>query len=175
MHGWAENLRRRFGAGAPERVREALGQDLSEAVPEAPRSADWIPVGAHLRCTEVMIDTFCQGDAAALYPMVFEDTVRALPTGARFALRGLGLRRVLSKAPGVHRRLYDVGRVEVERLERSSARLCFTGAELFEHPTWQLLQSFATRMLFELMGRGRGLQLEAQAPAAGSFALELTW
>ena len=52
---WAENLARRFGPRAVDRVRAGL-PEWEQDLPDDPSEEHWFPVGLQLRLTELVID-----------------------------------------------------------------------------------------------------------------------
>ena len=172
LYRWAPHLQQRFGERACETVRRRLGAS-SASLPDTPRSAEWIPVAVQLQVMTTILEQLHDHDVESMYRAVYEDTQRILPRGSRLVLRSLGLRRVLAKAPGLHRRLYDVGVVHVER-ERRVAVMKFRDAALFEQPMWRTLQGFATRMLFEMMGKPRA-SIVGEDAGPGGYDLKISW
>jgi hypothetical protein len=168
---WGDNLRRRFGDDAVSRVRARLPADLRE-VTAAPTRADWLPVRAQVRITEAIIDEFLAGDASALYPLVVEDTRRHTGRVALAALRALGPRRLLAMAPRAHHKVYDVGTVTADATG-NRARIDFTDTPLFGHPTWRLLQLYATAVLLELQKARAEIHGEPTGP--DRFAVHVRW
>lgn len=168
---WGDNLARRFGPDAVSRVRARLPAELRD-VAATPTRADWLPARAQLRVTEAIVDEFLAGDAAALYPLVVEDTRRGTGRVAMAALRALGPRRLLAMAPRAHQKVYDVGAVTADS-SRNRARIDFTGTPLFGHPTWRLLQLFATGVLLELQNARP--EVTGQDTGPTSFAVHVRW
>lgn len=168
---WGENLRRRFGDDAVARVRARLPAELRDLDP-APTTRHWLPARAQLLVTEAIIDELLAGDASALYPLVVEDVRRGSSKIGLALLRSLGPRRMLRLAPRTHRKVYDVGRARAE-VNPGGARIDFRDAALFAHPTWRLLQVYATGVLLELQGAKADLTGEDTGP--DSFAVHLRW
>ena len=65
LYSWAENIQRRFGDEAVRQARAAMGH-FAQGLPDAPRSADWLPIEAHLRLTRFSLEALHGGDEAAL-------------------------------------------------------------------------------------------------------------
>lgn len=171
MGKWGANLERRFGPRAALDIVEALGSD-AEGLKLNPSKRDWIPVSAQLRASELIVTRHYEGSWSALYPAVAEDARRGSNRAALLLLRKLGPAKVLGFAPRAFPKLYDRGALDAE-VRPQSAVLCFHGARFFEHPTWQVLQVFAQRVLIELAGH----RLEHFSLSSGqeSCELKLEW
>lgn len=168
---WGDNLRRRFGDDAVDRVRARMPVEL-QGISTAPSSKEWLPVEAQLRVTEAIVDEFLGGDAGALYALVMDDARRGSGRAQLAVLKALGPRRMFKLAPRTHRKVYDVGVVGVQT-QRGRARIDFRDALLFGHPTWRLLQVYATSVLLELQGSNADVSGEDTGP--DSFSLLVSW
>lgn len=147
---WGENLTRRFGPGALARVRARAGAPF-DAIPPVLTAKDWVPVGAQLVLTEAIVDEHLGGDLRALYPLLLEDTRGGLGRVQVMLVKTLGAGRVLARGAAGFADIYERGAAEA-RIDRHRARVTFTGSPLFAHPTWRLLQLFATRIVLDLAG-----------------------
>jgi hypothetical protein len=112
-------------------------------------SRDWVPVHAQLVVTEAIVDEFLGGDMRALYPLLVEDTRAGIGGVTHMLVRTMGPGRALRMAPRTFHKVHERGRVDVE-VDGRVALMTFTGTPLFTHPTWRLLQLFATRVMLEL-------------------------
>lgn len=170
---WGENLVRRFGPAALGKVRarllppvDTLGAVLGEG--------DWVPAFAQLEVTEAIVDELLGGDWAALYPLLVEDTRAGLSWATRALLRGMGPARALELAPRTWGKVHERGAVEVSVDGRARrARLRFSGAAQFEHPSWRILQLMAQRVMMELAGAAGRASGEDGEPE--TFVVRTTW
>ncbi len=128
---------------------------------------------AQLEVTEAIIDEHFQGDALALAPVLADDVRSAAGRMSLFVVRQMGVRRLLQLAPKTHAQLYDVGDLTSE-LDDRSATLSFTGSVLFEHPTWRLLQLFATETMLALAGQDGECRAHP-SDEPGTFRLDVFW
>ena len=64
---WGENLTRRFGAGAHDRLRRRLPAEHARIAPVL-TARDTVPAHAQLVLTEAIVDEFLAGDLRALLP-----------------------------------------------------------------------------------------------------------
>lgn len=147
---WGENVARRFGAGALARVRCHLAPPLDRVAPVL-GEGDWVPSHIQVAVTEAIIDVLLDGDAAALGPLLLEDTRAGLGWTGRALLRALGPGRALEHAPRAFEGVHDRGRLEVA-VAPGRALLRFRGHPLFANPTWRMLQLMAQRAVLELTG-----------------------
>lgn len=147
---WGENLTRRFGRDAYSRVQRRVGPPF-DAIAPVLTAKDWVPVGAQLVLTEAIVDEFLGGDMRALYPLLLEDTRAGLGRVQLVLVKTLGAGRVLARGAAGFRDIYERGSAGAQ-IERGRARVTFRGSPLFAHPTWRLLQLFATRTVMELAG-----------------------
>jgi hypothetical protein len=169
---WGINLTRRFGDDALVRVRSRL-DPIAAAVPARTGPKDRFPVFAQIDITEGIIDECLGGDPLELYSLAAEDTRRGVNRVSLALLRRLGPPRVFKLAPRLHGRVYDVGRLDAD-VDKNSARLHFSGATLFEHPTWRLLQLYANATLLELAGV-EGAEVSGEERGAQSFGVIVRW
>ena len=147
---WGENLARRFGPDAHKRVQRRVGPPFDATAPVL-TAKDWVPVGAQLALTEAIVDELLGGDMRALYPLLLEDTRAGLGRLQVLAVKALGAGRVLARGAAGFGDIYERGTADAQ-IERGRARITFRGSPLFAHPTWRLLQLFATRTVMELAG-----------------------
>lgn len=169
---WADNCRKHFGDAAVKRVREGLPEWASDLPGDPPDDA-WFPVGLQLRITELVVDECLGGDMRRLESLLHEDIRSALPRATGLFIRTLGPGPILARAKQIHPHLYDVGSAYAET-ESGSAKIVCTGAELFGHPTFALLQMFAHRGFVDLTGR-RVQSLRASMPSDDALTIELRW
>lgn len=152
LGAWGANVTRRFGSAAMQRVLRRLPSPL-DALPGTLGPRDWLPVYAQLLVTEAIVDECLGGDMRALYPLLVEDTRAGIGRVRQMVLRTMGPARALELAPRSFRSVHERGSVDVEVTGRT-ARMTFSGTPLFGHPTWRLLQLYATNVMLELSGRG---------------------
>lgn len=148
LGAWGANLTSRFGAGALARVRERLPAALAQ-LPPVLGARDWVPVYAQLVLTEAIVDEVLGGDMRALYPLLVEDTRAGIGRVQLVLVRALGPARAFRLAPRTFRQVHERGEIDVA-VEGQRARTTFRGSPLFAHPTWRLLQLFATQLMLEL-------------------------
>ncbi|HEY5923039.1 MAG TPA: hypothetical protein VIV11_15270 [Kofleriaceae bacterium] len=151
MGPWGTNLTARFGPDAVGRVLQRLPPPL-DAIAPVLTTRDWVPVYTQLLLTEAIVDEYLAGDLRALYPLILEDARAGMGSVQRLLVRTLGPGRAMKLAPGTFRKVHERGSVDVD-VSGTSARLRFTGTPLFAHPTWRVLQLFATKMLLDLADR----------------------
>ena len=172
---WGHNVVRRFGADALARVRARLGAPL-DRLTETLTSRDWLPAYAQPVVTEAIVDELLGGDLRALYPLLVEDTRAGLGRVQLVLVRSMGAARALRLTPRTVRQVYECGTTKVDaevEVTGQRARIRFTGSPLFTHPTWRLLQLFATRTLLELAGSPGTATGEDAGPEG--FVAEVTW
>lgn len=170
---WGDNVVRRFGPAALARVRARLLPPV-DTLAAVLGERDWVPAFAQLEVTEAIVDELLGGDWAALYPLLVDDTRNGLGWGTRALLRGMGPARALELAPKSWRSVNERGMVEVTVDARArQARLVFRGAEVFEHPSWRILQLMAQRVMMELAGSPGDAVGESASPE--SFVVRATW
>ena len=169
---WGDVCRRRLGASAVRRVREAVGE-LAEELPDEPPEHAWFPVALQIRITDLVIDEYLDGDPLALDPLLRDDIGRSLGRVTRTFLRTVGPGPVLGRAKVLHAHLYDVGDASA-KTRSGSATIQSEGAELFANPTWQILQLMAHRGLVDLTGR-KLRSLTASMPASNAFRVDVHW
>lgn len=168
---WGKNVIARFGPDALARVRRRLGPPLDQLA-SVLTSRDWLPVHAQLVVTEAIADELLGGDLCALYPLLVEDTRTGMGRVQLLLARAMGAERALRLAPRIFQKVHERGSAEVE-IENRRARLTFRGSPLFAHPTWRVLQLFATRTLLELVGRPGTAVGEDGGP--DKFSAAVTW
>lgn len=171
MGAWGHNLDARFGPASVDRVRARLPASLAELAPQL-TARDWLPVYAQLLVTEAIVDEFLGGDMRALYPLLVEDTRRGISGVQLMLVRGLGPARALRLGPRTFSKVHERGTNTVD-VEGRSARLTFSGTPLFGHPTWRVLQLFATQTLLELADRKGSATGEQGGP--DSFVAVARW
>jgi hypothetical protein len=148
LGSWGTNLTSRFGADALARVRKRLPPSLDQ-LPSVLGARDWVPVYAQLVLTEAIVDELLAGDMRALYPLLVEDTRAGIGRVHLMLVRAMGPARTFRLAPRTFRQVHERGEIDVE-VDGQRARTTFRGSPLFGHPTWRLLQLFATQLMLEL-------------------------
>lgn len=144
---WGKNVVARFGTDAVARVKRRVA--ALEQLPDTLTARDWLPVHTQLVLTEAIVDEFLDGDMRRLLPLIIADA-RASSGRVQLAmLRALGARRALRLAPSTFRKVHDNGNCVCDAA-RDYTRITFSGTPLFAHPTWRLLQLFATQSLLAL-------------------------
>ena len=171
LGSWGSNVTKRFGADSLSRVRARLPAPLHE-LPAVLTARDWVPVYAQLLVTEAIVDEWLGGDLRALYPLLVEDTRNALNRVQLMLVRGLGPARALRLGPRTFKQVHERGANQVE-VDGRTARIAFSGSPLFEHPTWRVLQLFATQTLLELADRPGSAT--GEQTGADSFAAIARW
>lgn len=172
LRSWADGVRRRWGDEGVRTIRDGLG-NLSAELPDEPAPDAWIPVSAQILATDLVIERLLGGDVAALEPLLAADTARARDKVLGWVVRTVGPGAVYRASGRVHPHLYDVGRVDA-RVRHGEATLVWSGAPLFENPTFRSLQVLGNHILLRMMGR-EDVSLTAPAPPADGFALCVTW
>lgn len=153
LGAWGRNVTRRFGAASLSAVRARLPASLRE-LPAELTARDWVPVYAQLLVTEAIVDELLGGDMRALYPLLVEDTRAGMTSVQLMLVRTLGPARAMKLSPRAFRTVHERGSVEIDVDARAHCgRLTFAGTPLFTHPTWRLLQLFATLTMLELAGK----------------------
>ena len=145
---WGENLTRRFGAGAHDRLRRRLPAEHARIAPVL-TARDTVPVHAQLVLTEAIVDEFLAGDLRALLPLLIEDTRAGLGRIQLALVKTMGAHRAIAHGARGFRDIYDRGSAEAETA-KGRARVTFRGHELFAHPTWRALQLMATATVLDL-------------------------
>lgn len=168
---WGENLRRRFGPQAIDRVRARLPAVHARIAPVL-TAKDVLPVHAQLCLTEAIVDELLAGDLRALYPLIVEDTRAGLGRLQVALVKTIGAHRAIAQGAKQFRTIYDRGSADADTA-RGRARVVFRDHALFGHPTWRALQLMATSTLLELAGSpGR---VTGEDLAADAFATVATW
>jgi hypothetical protein len=171
LGAWGENLRLRFGVTAVDQLRRRLPAPL-DTLPAVLTARDWVPVYAQLIVTEAIVDEWLGGDLRALYPLLVEDTRRGIGRVQLMLVRGLGPARALKLGPRTFKAVHERGTNDVA-IDGRTARISFSGSPLFEHPTWRILQLFATQTLLELTDRPGSATGELAGP--NSFVAVARW
>lgn len=171
LGNWGENLKRRFGSDAVDRIRARVSPETAKVAPKL-GAKDSIAIFSQIEITEAVVDLFFDGDIVGIEPMLVEDTRRAIGTVGVLFLRGVGPKRVLEHAATGYSMFYDQGKVEVEA-QRRSGRIIYRDAAHMDNPTWRVLQVFAQRTLYALGGTEAGVTTAEVGPQA--FAIDLSW
>lgn len=168
---WGENLTRRFGAGAHDRLRRRLPAEHARIAPVL-TARDTVPVHAQLVLTEAIVDEFLAGDLRALLPLLIEDTRAGIGRIQLALVKTMGAHRAIAHGARGFRDIYDRGSAEADTAKRR-ARVTFRGHELFAHPTWRALQLMATATVLDLAGTPGTVSGEDLGDMA--FATAATW
>ncbi len=168
---WGANLGKRFGADALSRVRARLTPELASIAPVL-SDRDRVPVYAQLVLTEAIVDEFLDGDMRALLPLLVADTRAGVGKVRHAAMRLAGAGTLLRLGPRTFRDVHELGEHDVT-VASGRAEMRFARNPLFAHPTWRVLQAYATCVLFDLVGvRGTVVGEDAGADAFTAIA---TW
>jgi hypothetical protein len=165
---WGDNLRTRFGADALARVHARLPTPVAPVLSDRDR----VPVYAQLLVTEAIVDEFLGGDMLALLPLIVADTRAGIGAIKLTTMRVMGIGNVLRLGPRTFREIHERGDHDVT-VTSGRAEMRFANNPLFAHPTWRVLQVFATRVLFELVN-ARGT-IVGDAPGEDAFTAIATW
>jgi hypothetical protein len=168
LGSWGSNVSKRFGSTALQRVLRRLPFPLDSLPPQL-GARDWVPVYAQLLVTEAIVDECLGGELRALYPLLVEDTRAGLGRVHALVVKTIGPARAFKLAPRTFRDVHERGSADVEVVGHT-ARMTFAGTPLFGHPTWRLLQLYATNMMLELAGR-RGTTIGESGSADGFVAI----
>lgn len=171
LGAWGDNLRRRFGDDALARVRARVPDEVAAIAPVL-GERDRVPVFAQLVLTEAIVDELLAGDMVALGPLLVADSRAGLGRIKLAAMRLAGAGNLVKLGPRAFRDVHERGQHEVTTSGRR-AELRFTGNPLFGHPTWRVLQTLATRVLFELVGT-RG-EVVGEDTSDTAFTAIATW
>jgi hypothetical protein len=171
LGAWGDNLRKRFGQSALEKVRARLPAEHAQIAPVL-GDRDRVPVHAQLSITEAIVDEFLEGNILALLPLIVADTRAGVGAVRHAAMRLAGPRTLIGLGPKAFRDVHEKGEHDVD-VSSGRAEMRFRGNRLFGHPTWRVLQVFATRVLFDLVNkRGDVVGVDAGDDAFTAIA---TW
>lgn len=174
LKDWAQHVRRRFGAGEPDALRETLGVD-ARTLPDAPDKDGWVRVAHQLALTRQIAERHLGGDLLALEDLLREDARRKSDRWVDRVVRlALSPRRILGETRKIHAALYDQGQAEAA-VEKHQATITWRGAAFFGEPTWRTLQVFAVRALFDTLGGSVRIVDARGADRASGFALTVAW
>lgn len=148
LGGWGDNVVARFGAQALPRVRARVPAEVAAIAP-ALTARDRVPVHAQLLLTEAIVDELLDGDLLALYPLILADTRAGIGRIQLAVLRTMGAGGAFRLGPRTFRKVHERGVADVA-IDGRRARLSFRDNPLFAHPTWRVLQLFATRVVLDL-------------------------
>lgn len=171
LGAWGDNLVARFGVDALARVRARVPATVA-ALPRALGDRDRVPVFAQLLLTEAIVDECLGGDILTLYTLLVADTRAGLGRIRLALLRTLGAAGALRLGPRTFRQVHERGDHTVQ-IEGRRADLAFHGNPLFGHPTWRVLQLFATQLVLELAGSPS--VLAADGPGDDAFHIRADW
>lgn len=172
LRGWQQLCVKRWGHGAVARVRAALGPD-SRLLPDKPSRLAWLPVGLQVRVTDVIIDTLLGGDALGIEAALMENSLAASDGMVGRMAKALGPAGLLRRANEWQAHLYDTGRVTV-RLGENEAFATFEASELYQNPTWRLLQLATQRMVITRSGH-HITELHGLEPRGGGYGVHVRW
>jgi hypothetical protein len=171
LGAWGDNLRERFGQSALDKVRARLPAEHAQIAPVL-GDRDRVPVHAQLLITEAIVDELLDGNVLALLPLLVADTRAGLGRIRLTAMRVAGVGNLIRLGPKAFRDVHEKGDHDVD-VSAGRAEMRFRGNRLFVHPTWRVLQVFATRVLFDLVNkRGEVVGVDAGDDA---FAAIATW
>ncbi len=168
---WGTNLGTRFGRDAVDRVRSRLPAELA-AIQPVLTDRDRVPVWAQLLVTESIVDEFLGGDMLALLPLIIADSRAGIGAIKLTTMRVMGVGNLIRLGPRTFREIHERGEHDVT-VASGRAEMRFARNPLFGHPTWRVLQIFATRVLFELVG-ARGIVVGDHA-GDDAFTAIATW
>lgn len=171
LGNWSSNIDKRLGEGASDALVEALARE-GLTVERGLDPGVWIAVAVQLRLTELIADRALGGDRRAMLGAIVDDVVAGTSRAGTLALRALGPRALFDRFGSIHALAYDVGAVSIES-RRGGVTIRCEGAELFEQPTWQLLQLAAVFSVFELTRRPGSI--ERIEPDRTSLMIEARW
>jgi len=173
LRDWAPLLDRRWGAGAAQRVRDRAG-DLAQAVPDAPRSDQWLPIAAQIALTDAIIDEFLAGDALRLEPLLTQDTVRDLGLPRRMLLRAYGPVAGYRRVADAYQRAYDIGHCQADVRDHGAVVRCM-GATAFGNPTWRTLHLIGHGIALALLTGRSDCTVAGRAMESGGFEFGVRW
>jgi hypothetical protein len=168
---WGDNLCKRYGANAVDRIRGRLPAPLT-AISPVLTAKDWLPVFAQVLVTEAIVDEFLAGDWRALYPLLVADTRASLSRVHLLLARSIGVARAFKQATNNFAKVYDRGTASIE-LSKRHAWMTFAGHPVFACPSWRLLQLFALRLFLDLSGTAGDASGEDAGP--DGFVAHATW
>jgi len=170
LRNWGVHVRRRFGASAPDRVRELVGLG-TDVMPDEPTKKHWLPIHAQIRMVQVIVDEYLDGDAMR-FDNVFEDTTGGAEKVLVMAGRMAGPGMVLRMAGNYHQSVCDVGKC-TPIVNGGSATLDFQGAAVFNNPTWRFAQALAMKAMFATLKK----PLDAIEGEGGqdAFKIHMRW
>jgi hypothetical protein len=171
LRAWGLHVRARFGHGAPDKVRAALGLD-AKALPDVPTKKDSYPVHVQLRMIQCIIDDFLGGDALA-FESVFEETSTTAEKTLVLAGRMTGPGLVLRMAGTYHESVCSVGRC-IPEVSSGRATLDFQGADIFGDPTWRFSNMVGMQSMFTSLKR-RLDRLEGEDRGESGFIIHMAW
>lgn len=171
LRAWGTHVARLWGPRAPDRVRERLGLG-PDVLADVPTRKDWLPVSVQIRLAHAVVDEWFDGDILA-FERVFAETSGTGDKVMRWAAAQLGPTAVLKRAAGYHKSVCTVGELDSTATARS-ARLDFRGADVFDNPTWRLLNTMSMRTMFAFMKR-RLTRIEGFDRGPRAFLIELEW
>jgi len=174
LKDWALHVRRRFGAGEPDALRQTLGVDV-RTLPDQPDKDAWVRVAHQLALTRQIAERHLGGDLLALEELLREDARSKSDRWVDRVVRlALSPRRILGETRKIHAALYDQGQAEAA-VDKTRATITWRGAAFFGEPTWRTLQVFAVRALFDTLGGSVRVVDVRGAERASEFSLSLAW
>lgn len=170
FRNWGVQVRRRFGAGAPDKVRATLGL-TPEVLPDEPTKKHWVAIHTQIRMAQVIIDEFLDGDAMR-FESIFEDSSGAAEKMLVLAGRMAGPGMVLRMAGSYHESVCTVGKCQ-PTVNGGSATLEFRGASVFADPTWRFLQTIGMKGMFAHLKKPLD-SIEGE-PGDDAFKIHMRW
>ena len=171
FRAWGVHLKRQVGERAPDQVRAALGMTADE-LPDVPTRAHWYPVSLQCRLIQVVIDDLLGGEPMR-FQSIFEESTGTAERALVLAGRMTGPGLVLRMAGNFHATVCDVGRCTPE-VGSGFATLAFSGAEVFEEPTWRFANMMSMKTMFSSLKREL-IELSADALEPQSFRIHMRW
>lgn len=171
LRAWGRHVDLRFGAGSADRVREHLGMNNGE-LPDRPTKKHWYPVSLQVRLVRFIIDELLDGDALA-FESVFEETTGTAEKALVLAGRMTGPGIVLRMAGSYHKSVCDVGTC-APNVSSGNATLDFSGADVFDDPTWRFANVISMKTMFASLKRNLEL-IEGEHDGPQHFLIRMRW
>ncbi len=173
LRDWGVHVVRRKGAPALARLRELTGI-TPELLPETPELEAWYPCRYQVQLTDTIVTEFLGGDYLRLEELLLQDATRARERLVRWVASKVGPAAVFNRASKGHPDLYTVGQVSAQ-VGRRDATLTWSGATLFDNPTWRILQLIGTRLMMRVMTRTLIDLQGSPPPGGGGFVMRVHW
>lgn len=173
LRNWGGHVVRREGLAGVDAVRTATGV-TNAMLPDAPDLKAWYPLWYQIALTDEIVARFLGGDYLALEALLLEDGQRARDKAVRWIIARVGPATVFRKAAAGHAELMTVGTVS-STVEKKRAHLVWRGAEVFENPTWRLLQMMAVRLMMGVMNKTVVEQQATGLLDSNGFSMDVRW